>query len=453
MGRPVVAIVGRQNVGKSTLFNRIVGHRQAVVDDLPGVTRDRNDAVAEWAGVEFRIIDTGGLIPEARTGLDASVRRQVETAVATADLVLLVVDVEVGVMPIDRQIGDVVRRSDRAYLLLANKTDSERREVDALEFSRLGLGEAIPVSALHGYAMGDLLDRVVAALPTESGLIDTSDGVRVAVVGRPNVGKSSLVNQLLGEERMIVDDVAGTTRDAVDSVFEWEGNRLVLVDTAGLRRRTSIDTRTEYYCTVRAMKALDRCDVAIQVLDTAQEFSRQDYRISQAVLEAARPTVLAFNKWDLVGEKETLTSKHREEDYREHVNDLWYAPAVFISALTGQRVSRLPSMIMAGYKEARRRFGSARIMTAVEDAVRQVAPPAARQRHLLFLRAKQVTVNPIRFAIDTSQPESVPPSYQRYLRRRLRQALGIEYAPLLLDFRRPPRRKRRRREVAGDSEE
>jgi GTP-binding protein len=443
MARPIVAIVGRQNVGKSTLFNRIIGRRLAVVDDLPGVTRDRNDAIGDWSGREFRLVDTGGLLPEARSGLDARVRGQVETAVGTADLVLLVVDATVGPVPLDAQIADVIRRSGRAFQLVANKTESEQRQIDAFEFARLGLGDPIAVSALHGTGVGDLLDRVVELLPPESRLRDDPDAVRVAIVGRPNVGKSSIVNRLLGEERMIVDDAAGTTRDAIDSEWEWEGRRIVLVDTAGLRRRTQIDTRTEYYCTVRAWRALERCDVAVQVIDTSQPFSRQDYRISSAVVDSLRPAVLVFNKWDLV-DKETLTSKHMEASYREHAHDLWYAPSVFVSALSGQRITRIPPMLLQGYREARRRIGGDRIMAVLEEAVTATAPPAGeRGRPVRFRRARQVTANPIRIAIETTQPESLPVSYQRYLLRRLREGLGIQYAPLRLELRRPERRRRR----------
>jgi GTP-binding protein len=443
MARPIVAIVGRTNVGKSTLFNRIIGRRQAVVDDLPGVTRDRNSAVADWSGVEFHIIDTGGLVPEARTGLDARVRTQVEVAVGTADLVLFVVDAEVGVIPLDREIGDLVRRSGRAYLVVANKADSKARLGNAYDFVRLGLGEPIAVSALHGNAIGDLLDQVVAVLPRNDHHQREDERVRVAVVGRPNVGKSSIVNRLLGEERMIVDEVPGTTRDAVDSEFESDGQHFLLIDTAGLRRRTHIDTRTEYYCTVRAMRAVERCDVAVQVIDASAPFSRQDFRISSIVLESRRPAVLVFNKWDLV-EKETMTAKHMEKAYREHAHDLWYAPALFVSALRGLRVARLPKLALAGYGEARQRFGRARLTQALEEAVARVAPPAGKRGRLRLGHIRQVTVNPIRLVIETRDAASVPTSYRRYLLRSLREALGIELAPLKLEFREPRRARARK---------
>jgi GTP-binding protein len=446
MGRQIVAIVGRPNVGKSTLFNRIVRRRQAVVDDMSGVTRDRVVGEAEWTGTRFFLTDTGGLVPEATRGMDAQVKRQVEAALELAAVILFVVDVETGITALDEQIADVVRRIGRPVLLVANKADSAAREIDAVEFARLGLGEPHPVSALHGRSTGDLLDTVVAELPaaTPGGAngADASRGsIRVAVIGRPNVGKSSLVNRLLGEERMIVDERPGTTRDAVDSSCLLDGERFTFVDTAGLRRRTRIDTRTEYYSTVRAVQALDRSDVAVLMLDASEPFGRQDYRIAALINEAHKPAILVFNKWDLV-EKETMTSKRLEDAFREHANDLGHAPSLFISALSGQRLRRLPGLLRLVYDEARRQWGQAELGRLLKAAVERTPPPAPPRGRQEFRGVVQRGVNPIRLQIETSQPEAVPIHYQRYLERRLREGLGLAHAPLVLRFTRP-RRKRR----------
>ncbi len=437
MARPVVAIVGRTNVGKSTLFNRVVGRRQAVVDDVPGVTRDRNTAVAEWAGREFFLVDTGGLLPEARQGMDQRVREQVEAAVDTAELVLVVVDVTAGRLAVDEEIAALVRRRARPALLVANKADSPSRATGAHEFVGLGLGEPVAVSALHGDGVGDLLDACLAKFPPagDEPIVDPTV-LKIAVVGRPNVGKSSIVNRLLGEERMIVSDVPGTTRDSVDTEFIWHGRRFVLIDTAGLRRRTHIDTRTEFYCAVRAIRAVERADVAIQVLDTSVPFSRQDYRISGIIFDTARPAVLAFNKWDLV-DKETLTAKRQEDAYRAHVRGLWYAPAVFVSALSGQRLSRLPQIALDLHEAARQRYARQALEEVLEDAVTYQSPPALKRGRLRFRRVEQVSIDPIRLVIETSNAKAVPETYRRYLLRRFREGLGIRRAPLRLEFREP----------------
>ncbi len=451
MGRPLVAIVGRPNVGKSTLFNRIVGRRQAVVDDMPGVTRDRVVGEAEWAGRRFLMVDTGGLFPEASRGLDAQVRRQVEAALELAAVVLFVVDVETGLTPLDEQIARVVRESARPVLLVANKADSDSKAIEAYDFARLGLGDPLAISALHGRETGDLLDLVISRFPApQAKAPGDSDGdggrgagIRVAIVGRPNVGKSSLVNRLLGEERMIVDDRPGTTRDAVDTACILNGDRFILIDTAGLRRRTRVDTRTEFYSMVRAVEAIDRADVAVLVLDASQPFGRQDYRIGAHIAEARKPAILLFNKWDLV-EKETMSSKRMEDAFREHAIELGYAPGLFISALSGQRLHRLPGLIRQTYHEARRQWAQAELTQVLAAAVERTPPPAPAHGRQELKSAVQRGVNPIRFAIETTQPDALPPHYRRYLEHQFREALAIAHAPLELRFMRPRRRRRRR---------
>jgi len=441
MARPVVAIVGRPNVGKSTLFNRILRRRQAVVDDMPGVTRDRVAGEADWAGRRFLLIDTGGLLPDATRGMDAQVKKQVEAALELATVILFTVDVEVGLTSLDEQIAQAVRQSGRPVILVANKSDSESRALAANDFAGLGFGEPYAVSALHGRGSGDLLDAVVEQLPAEApGEADEKDGIRVAIIGRPNVGKSSLVNRLLGEERMIVDDVPGTTRDAVDSKVTIDGQRFTLVDTAGLRRRTRIDTRTEFYAAVRAMQALDRADVAVLMLDTSEPFGRQDYRIASLIHAASKPAVLAFNKWDLVADKETMTSKRMEDSFREHARELVHAPSLFLSAATGQRIPRLAGLLTEVYQEARRQW-PADELTAVLHAAVERQPPPSPPRGRQDLRAMvQRGVNPIHFLIVATQPEVLPVNYLRYLTREFRERLGIAHAPLELRLSRPKKK-------------
>ncbi len=449
MGRPVVAIVGRPNVGKSTLFNRILGRRQAVVDDMPGVTRDRVMGEADWNGRRFLLVDTGGLIPEATHGMEAHVRRQVEAALSLAGVVLFVVDVETGLTPLDEQIAAAVRQSGRPVLLVVNKTDSASRELDAHDFARLGFGDPLTVSALHGRELGELLDAVVAVLPEAGAGEAAGEGIRVAVVGRPNVGKSSLVNRLLGEERMIVDDRPGTTRDAVDSPCILGGERFVFVDTAGLRRRARIDTRTEFYSMVRAVQALERADVAILMVDASHPFGNQDYKIASLISDAHKPAVLLFNKWDLV-EKETMTAKRMEDAFREHAVELAYAPATFISALSGQRQHRVPELVIEVYRAARQQWGHAELTQVLKAAVERTPAPSPARGRQEWRGARQQGVNPIRFAIEVARPEAVPPHYRRYLEHQFRAALGVGPAAIQLSFSRP-RRKRRVRAAEAQS--
>jgi GTP-binding protein len=441
MPRPVVAIVGRPNVGKSTLFNRILRRRQAVVDDMPGVTRDRVAGETDWAGRRFLLIDTGGLLPDATRGMDAHVKRQVEAALELANVVLFTVDVEVGITSLDEQIAQAVRQSGRPVILTANKSDSETRALAAMDFAGLGFGEPFAVSALHGRGSGDLLDAVVAALPAEGpGEGDEKDGIRVAIIGRPNVGKSSLVNRLLGEERMIVDDVPGTTRDAVDSRITIDGQRFTLVDTAGLRRRTRIDTRTEFYAAVRAMQALDRADVAVLMLDASEPFGRQDYRIASLIHANSKPAVLAFNKWDLVTDKETMTAKRMEDSFREHAIELVHAPSIFLSAATGQRIPRLAGLLHEVYTEARRQWPADELTAALLAAVERTPPPSPPRGRQDLRAMVQRGVNPIRFLIVATQPEVLPVHYLRYLTREFRERLGILHAPLELRLSRPKKK-------------
>jgi GTP-binding protein len=443
MARPVVAIVGRPNVGKSTLFNRILRRRQAVVDDMPGVTRDRAMGEAEWNGRRFLLVDTGGLLPEATRGMDASVRRQVEAALDLATLIIFTVDVEVGLTSLDEEIARAVRQSGKPVLLAANKSDSEGREFAAQDFAMVGFGEPYAVSALHGRGTGDLLDAVVARFPAAPAeeVADEEAGIRVAIIGRPNVGKSSLVNRLLGEERMIVDDAPGTTRDAIDSRLILDGQVFTLVDTAGLRRRSRVDTRTEFYSAVRAMQALERADVAVLMLDASEPFGRQDYRIASFIHAAHKPAVLAFNKWDLVEGKETMTAKRMEDLFREHAVELAHAPALFLSAKSGQRLSRLTGLITLVHAESRREWPGPALDKALRAAVERTPPPSPQHGRQDLRTMVQRGVNPIRFLIVATQPEAVPVNYRRYLERELRSTLSIAHAPLELRFARP-RKKR-----------
>jgi len=452
---PIVAIVGRPNVGKSTLFNRFAGERIAIVEDVPGTTRDRVYATGDWNGREFTLVDTGGLELEPGTHIEARVQDQARVAMAEADVILFVVDAQAGLAPLDHEVADRLRRSEKPVILVVNKADNPRREHEGAEFHALGFDPTITVSAQHGRNTGDLADLLVDALPQESAqedgastsvpeelteeeldeLAETEMGPpRVAIVGRPNTGKSTLVNRVLGEERMIVSDIPGTTRDPVDSAVVVDGEPMILVDTAGIRRRGAIERGIERYSVLRAMKAIDRADVAVVMTDAVDGYTAQDAHVVGHVLDAGKGLVLVLNKWDAV-EKDDKTADDRLHALRREAPYLSWADIVFASAKTGARLDRVLTEARRVAEERYRRIPTAEVNRVVSDAVREHPPSHVRNRLPKILYATQVAVAPPTFVIFVNDPELVHFSYRRYLENRIRAQYGFLGTPIRLIFR------------------
>jgi len=429
VSKPVVAIVGRPNVGKSTLFNRIVGARVAIVESEPGVTRDRLYQDTEWAGRNFTIVDTGGLDFQENGEIIRGVRRQVELAIQEADVVLFVVDARAGLTPDDEDVAAIIRRAGKPALLIANKVERFDRPADIFDFYRLGLGEPIPVSAAEGLNTGDLLDRLVELLPPESEDGYPADVIRIAVIGRPNVGKSSLVNRILGEERVIVSQIPGTTRDAIDTPFEREGRHYVIIDTAGMRRRSRIGNSTEKYGVIRSLRAVDRSDVVLMVFDAVEGVTEQDKRIAGYAHEAGKASVLVVNKWDLV-EKDDRTVYRYTEKIRRELAFMDYAPLLFISALTGKRVLKVMELVDFVAERHSMRIGTRNLNDLFREAVLHNPPPSDKARRVKILYAVQGGVKPPKFVLFVNEPELMHFSYLRYLENQLRSAYGFEGTPL-----------------------
>jgi len=437
-GLPVVAIVGRPNVGKSALFNRLVGRRVAIVEDVPGVTRDRLYAETAWRERRFAVVDTGGLISDATEGLAARVRAQATQAAAEADVVLLVVDAHDGLVPEDQAVADVVRRTGAPVLVVANKVDDPAREPAVAEFYALGFGDPLPVSALHGRGVGDLLDAVVALLPpvVPAAAPEAPAPPAVAIVGRPNVGKSSLVNAILGEERVVVDTAPGTTRDAVDTVLERDGQRLVLIDTAGLRRPSRVHEAVEAYGVARTRRAVGRAQVAVLVLDAAEPVADQDQHIARQIAEAGCGLVVALNKWDLVAATPRRDPR-RERAVRHALRFVPYAPLVVTSAVRGWGIATLLEMVERVATAYRARIPTGVLNRIVGDAVRRTPPPAdAAGRRLRIYYATQPESAPPRIVLFVNEPQRMSEAYQRYLERAIRQAHPLPGVPLRFVLRR-----------------
>ena len=448
--RKSVVIVGRPNVGKSTLFNRFLGEQAAIVEDQPGVTRDRHTREVEWCGRYFNVVDTGGWMPGGNS-LDSKVSRQVEAAAREADLVLFLVDATVGLSDDDEAIAAWLRTTGRPILLVANKVDGPRAETDLWQFLSLGLGDAVPVSAIHGRKSGDLLDAIVERLEiaadepaADAGYVrdPQTKEPRVAIVGRPNVGKSSLLNAMLGEERDIVHEAPGTTRDAIDTVIEEARGRIVLIDTAGIRRRGRIERGIEKYSVLRALRAIDRADVVLLVMDGLDGVAAQDTHIAGYVREAYKGLVAVVNKWDLVRERaraEKLRGDTLTQEYtavvREALNFMDYVPVLFLSAKTGQRVPQVLETALAVQAERGRRIATSELNQAVQDALARHAPPSERGRALKVYYTTQATTDPPTFVFFVNNPQLLHFSYERYLENQLRAAFGFSGTPIKLVFR------------------
>jgi GTP-binding protein len=433
MSRPLVALVGRPNVGKSTLFNRLIGARRAIVEDVPGTTRDRIVAVAEWGGREFDVVDTGGL-GSGDGEIESAVRNQVLLAIDQAQAIVFLVDGGHGLAPGDVEIADLLRRSKKPVLLAVNKTESESRRQGAAEFWELGLGEPMTISALHGHGTGDMLEALLVLLPPPEPEPLEDEAVRVAIVGRPNVGKSSLVNRLLGVERVLVSATPGTTRDPVDTRLEYAGRQVVLVDTAGIRRRGKVEPGIEKYSVLRATRALTRTDVAVLVLDASLGVAAQDAHIAGSIADSGVGAVIAVNKWDLV-EKDTYTHDEVERELREHIKFLDYAPMVSISALTGQRVARVLDLAIEIDAVRRQRVPTASLNRLVADIQARHNPPSKGGRRLRIYYATQASVAPPVFVFFVNDPELVHFSYERFIDNQLRRQHPFMGSPVRLVFR------------------
>lgn len=435
MGKPVIAIIGRPNVGKSTLFNRLVGGRRAIVDDRPGVTRDRHYGETTWGGRTLVLVDTGGFDPDARGGLVAQVREQARRALAEADLVFLVVDAKEGLTPADAEVARILRREARMpAVLVVNKVDAGGQEPASAEFYRLGCQQLFPISAEGGRGIGDLMDAAVALLPEAAEAEEEAEVTTVAVVGRQNVGKSSLVNRILGEERVLVSPEPGTTRDAIDTHCTVGGRRYCLIDTAGIRAKGRTGRSLERYAVSRALAAVRRCDVALVLLDGVEGPTVQDTKVAGAAHEAGCGAILVVNKWDLVtGDRATAEAFART--LRERFKYLDYAPILTISALTGLRVLRLFPLIDAVQRERRRRIPTPELNRLVEEAVAKISPPAHRGRPVKIRYATQAETRPPTFVFFVNEAGGLHFSYQRYLANRIREAYGFMGTPIRLIFR------------------
>jgi GTP-binding protein len=442
-GKALVALVGRPNVGKSTLFNRIIGQRLAVVSEVPGTTRDRLYAEAEWAGTTFLVVDTGGLeVTEGRHTEPLSedserflplIRQQAQIAIQDADIIVQVVDGQTGLTAADREVADILRRSQKPVIIAANKLESARLWDTAYEFYELALGEVFPISAVHGTGSGNLLDAIVEAIPAHDEE-EEDDSLKVAILGRPNVGKSTLVNKLLGEERVIVSPIAGTTRDAIDTKILWHGREVTLIDTAGIRRRGKIDPGVEKYSVLRAIKALRRADVSLLLIDAIEGITAQDAHIAGMLVEEMSSVVVLVNKWDAV-EKDTYTLNEYTEKVRQSLNFLPYVPILFISAQTGQRVSKILEMVQEVYEARYQRIPTGQLNKLMRDTVTRHPPPQKAGIRIKFMYATQAAVDPPTFIFFVNKPEWVHFSYQRYLENQIRESYPFPGTPIRLVFR------------------
>lgn len=433
MSRPVVALVGRPNVGKSSLFNRIIGTDAAIVSDEPGTTRDRHFAAAEWNGRAFWLVDTGGIREGSVATMDIEIQRQVKAAIDEADLLLLVLDAMGGVHPGDAGIARLLRESGKPWLVVANKAD-DPTSTDYYEFYNLGAGEPLPVSALNGKNSGDLLDALVAHLPSGEADPDES-ALRIAVVGRPNVGKSSLINRLLGRERLVVSPVAGTTRDAIDTPYRHAGRDLVFVDTAGLRRQSRVDDGVEFYSALRTRRAIERADLCLLVIDAIEGLHNQDLKIAALAWDAGRALVIIVNKWD-IAEKDDKTSARFEKDCAEKAPFLRFVPFLFVSALTGQRVTRILDVVLEVDAERHKHVSTSEVNDALAALVARRQPPQAAGHEVRLSYATQVNAIPPSIAVFGNHPELVAEHYIRYLHNGFRERWGFRGNPLRILLRR-----------------
>ena len=433
MSRPIVAVVGRPNVGKSTFFNKIVGRRVSIVEDTPGVTRDRIYAEAEWNGIKFDLIDTGGIEPDSKDIILSQMREQAQMAMDMADVILFIVDGKDGITTADEEVATMLRRTGKKIILLVNKIDNPRKIPDNFyDFYALGLGEPIPISSVNMLNLGDVLDDIVKSFPDKK--YEETDDIKVSVIGKPNVGKSSLINALVNDNRVIVSPIAGTTRDAIDTPFEWEGNKYLLIDTAGIRRKSKVNEDIERYSVIRSIAAIERCDVCLVLIDAEEGLTEQDKKIAGEAHEAGKGIVVVVNKWDLV-HKETNTTR----DYRRKIESellfMSYAPVIFISALKKERLGEVMAMVKFVAEKRALRVPTGQLNSLIADAVLMNQPPADKGKRLKVYYATQIGVKPPLFAFSINDRELMHFSYARYLENKIRAAFGFEGTSIKFLFR------------------
>ena len=435
MARPLVAIVGRPNVGKSMLFNKLTGKRLSIVEDTPGVTRDRLYAQAEWLGRTFDLVDTGGIEPGTDNEILSFMRLQAEIAIESATVIIFVCDIRTGMTAADQEVAGMLQRSKKPVILAVNKMDSTGpTNPDIYEFYNLGLGDPYPISAVHGHGTGDLLDACLSYFPPEEDEEEDDDVVKVAIIGKPNVGKSSLTNRILGQERVIVSNVAGTTRDAVDSYFENETGKYLIIDTAGMRKKSKVDDRIEKFSVLRATMAIERADVCLILVDANEGVTEQDTKVAGLAHEAGKACIIVVNKWDAI-EKDDKTMDHMRQDIRRDLSYMTYAPIVFISALTGQRVDRLFDLINYVNDQASLRITTGMLNTVLADATARVQPPTDKGRRLKIYYMTQIGIKPPHFVCFCNDAKLFHFSYQRYLENQIRSTFGLEGTPVRLTIR------------------
>ena len=429
----ILAIIGRPNVGKSTLFNRILGARSAIVHDQPGVTRDRLYATAEWSGKKFTIIDTGGYVPHSTDLFERAIREQAEIAITEADAIIFMVDATTGVTPLDEELADILRKSSKKIFLVVNKVDSDKREIDSSQFFKLGLGEPITVSALLGRKIGDFLDEVTKEFREVAEYDDQDKRLKIAVVGKPNVGKSSFVNAIIGKKRHIVTPIPGTTRDAIDSILKYQNEEIVLIDTAGLRRRSRIKENIEFYSSLRALKSIERCNVAIFMVDVQVGIDKQDLRILEDIIERKRGVVLAVNKWDTV-EKDEQTAAQFEKAIKNFLRIYDYVPIIFISALKKQRIYKAIDLAKEVFVEQNKRISTNRLNDLIIKDIHAKPPSSRSGKEIKVNYVTQVKTNPPAFSFFVNEPKLIEEKYKRFLESRIRKHFGFVGVPISLYF-------------------
>ena len=433
MSRPIVAVVGRPNVGKSTFFNKIVGRRVSIVEDTPGVTRDRIYAEAEWNGIGFDLIDTGGIEPDSKDIILSQMREQAQMAMDMADVILFIVDGKDGITTADEEVATMLRRTGKKIILLVNKIDNPRKIPDNFyDFYTLGLGEPIPISSVNMLNLGDVLDDIVKSFPDNK--YEETDDIKVSVIGKPNVGKSSLINALVDDNRVIVSPIAGTTRDAIDTPFEWEGDKYLLIDTAGIRRKSRVNEDIERYSVIRSIAAIERCDVCLLLIDAEEGLTEQDKKIAGEAHEAGKGIVVVVNKWDLI-HKETNTMRDYRRKIEAELLFMSYAPVVFISALKRERLSEVMAMVKFVAEKRALRVPTGQLNSLIADAVLMNQPPADKGRRLKVYYASQIGVKPPLFAFSINDRELMHFSYARYLENKIRAAFGFEGTSIKFLFR------------------
>ena len=435
MPKPLIAIVGRPNVGKSMLFNKLIGQRLSIVEDTPGVTRDRIYGEGEWAGRKFRLVDTGGIEPSTDNQILAFMREQAQIAIDNADVIVLVTDIKTGMTAADQEVANMLQRSRKPIVLAVNKMDATgHMNPDFYEFYNLGLGDPVAVSAVHGHGTGDLLDECFRYFPEETEDEEDDEVIQVAIIGKPNVGKSSLTNRILGEERVIVSNVAGTTRDAIDSYFENEHGKYNFIDTAGMRKKSKVDDNIEKYSVLRATMAIDRSDVCLIMIDANEGVTEQDTKVAGLAHEAGKASIIVVNKWDAI-EKDDKTMDRMREEIRRDLSFMPYAPIVFISAMTGQRVPRLFELINYVNDQSAMRITTGMLNNVLSDAQTRVQPPSDKGKRLKIYYMTQVGVKPPHFVVFCNEKKLFHFSYRRYLENQIRSVFGLEGTPVIMTVR------------------